>query len=103
MLVQYGVRQADALIDFDEVLSLAREHHPKLIIAGGSAYPRKIDFAKFREIADEVGCFIFWLIWLILLVLLQEIFIQSPFPHAHIVTSTTHKTLERTTRWSYFN
>ena len=53
--VQYGVRQEDALIDFDEVERLAREHHPKLIIAGGSAYPRAIDFKKFREIADEVG------------------------------------------------
>ncbi|MEW5728438.1 MAG: serine hydroxymethyltransferase, partial [Pseudomonadota bacterium] len=53
--VQYGVRQQDAQIDFDEVEALAREHKPKLIIAGGSAYPRTIDFARFRKIADEVG------------------------------------------------
>ena len=90
--VQYGVRKEDALIDFDEVLSLAKEHHPKLIIAGGSAYPRIINFAKFREIADEVGA--------LLLVdmahfsgLVAGGIYPSPFPHAHIVTSTTHKTL----------
>ena len=90
--VQYGVRKEDALIDFDEVLSLAKEHHPKLIIAGGSAYPRIINFAKFREIADEVGA--------LLLVdmahfsgLVAGGIYPSPFPHSHIVTSTTHKTL----------
>ena len=90
--VQYGVRKEDALIDFDEVLSLAKEHYPKLIIAGGSAYPRIINFAKFREIADEVGA--------LLLVdmahfsgLVAGGIYPSPFPHAHIVTSTTHKTL----------
>jgi glycine hydroxymethyltransferase len=90
--VQYGVRKEDALIDFDEVLSLAKEHHPKLIIAGGSAYPRIINFAKFREIADEVGA--------MLLVdmahfsgLIAGGVYPSPFPYAHIVTSTTHKTL----------
>ncbi|MEE8145566.1 MAG: serine hydroxymethyltransferase, partial [Kiloniellales bacterium] len=55
--VQYGVRPDDHLIDFDEVAQLAREHKPRLIIAGGSAYPRFIDFARFREIADEVGAF----------------------------------------------
>jgi len=90
--VQYGVRQADALIDFDEVLSLAREHHPKLIIAGGSAYPRKIDFAKFREIADEVGAFLLVDMAHFAGLVAGDIY-QSPFPHAHIVTSTTHKTL----------
>jgi glycine hydroxymethyltransferase len=90
--VQYGVRKEDALIDFDEVLSLAKEHRPKLIIAGGSAYPRIINFAKFREIADEVGA--------LLLVdmahfsgLVAGGIYPSPFPHSHIVTSTTHKTL----------
>jgi glycine hydroxymethyltransferase len=90
--VQYGVRREDALIDFDEVLSLAKEHRPKLIIAGGSAYPRIINFAKFREIADEVGA--------LLLVdmahfsgLVAGGIYPSPFPHSHIVTSTTHKTL----------
>ena len=90
--VQYGVRQEDALIDFDEVLSLAREHHPKLIIAGGSAYPRKIDFAKFREIADEVGAFLLVDMAHFAGLVAADIY-QSPFPHAHIVTSTTHKTL----------
>ncbi|MCG8511778.1 MAG: serine hydroxymethyltransferase, partial [Rhodospirillales bacterium] len=55
--VQYGVRQEDGLIDFDEVESLAKEHKPKLIIAGGSAYSRVIDFAKFRQIADAVGAY----------------------------------------------
>ena len=55
--VQYGVRQEDGLIDFDEVERLAREHKPKLIIAGGSAYSRVIDFARFRAIADEVGAY----------------------------------------------
>jgi glycine hydroxymethyltransferase len=90
--VQYGVRREDALIDFDEILSLAKEHRPKLIIAGGSAYPRIINFAKFREIADEVGA--------LLLVdmahfsgLVAGGIYPSPFPHSHIVTSTTHKTL----------
>ena len=56
--VQYGVRQQDNLIDYDEVAALAKEHQPKLIIAGGSAIPRQIDFAKFREIADSVGAFL---------------------------------------------
>ena len=56
--VQYGVRKEDALIDFDEVARLAREHRPKLIIAGGSAYPRTVDFQRFREIADEVGAYL---------------------------------------------
>ena len=90
--VQYGVRREDALIDFDEVAALAREHSPRLIIAGGSAYPRTIDFARFREIADEVGAH--------LMVdmahfagLVAGGAHPSPFPHAHVVTSTTHKTL----------
>jgi glycine hydroxymethyltransferase len=90
--VQYGVRQQDGLIDFDQVGALAREHHPKLIIAGGSAYPRVIDFARFRAIADEIGAY--------LMVdmahfagLVAGLVHPSPIPHAHIVTSTTHKTL----------
>ena len=89
---QYGVRQQDALIDFDEVSSLAREHRPKLIIAGGSAYPRKIEFSKFREIADEVGAF-FMVDMAHFAGLVAGGVYHSPFPHAHIVTSTTHKTL----------
>jgi glycine hydroxymethyltransferase len=90
--VQYGVRQQDGLIDFEQVGALAREHHPKLIIAGGSAYPRVIDFARFRAIADEIGAY--------LMVdmahfagLVAGLAHPSPLPHAHIVTSTTHKTL----------
>ena len=90
--VQYGVRREDALIDFDEVARLAEEHKPKMIIAGGSAYPRVIDFARFREIADAVGAY--------LLVdmahfagLVAGGAHPSPIPHAHVVTSTTHKTL----------
>ena len=65
--VQYGVKRDTALIDYDEVESLAKEHKPKLIIAGGSAYPRIIDFKKFKEIADSVGAMLL-LIWRISLV-----------------------------------
>tara|TARA_Y100001970_G_scaffold45236_1_gene56726 strand:- start:25423 stop:26748 length:1326 start_codon:yes stop_codon:yes gene_type:complete len=90
--IQYGVRKEDALIDIDEVAVLADEHKPSLIIAGGSAYPRIIDFSAFRAIADEVGA--------LLLVdmahfagLVAGGVHPSPFPHAHIVTTTTHKTL----------
>lgn len=90
--VQYGVRRDDHLIDFDEVEALAKEHRPSLIIAGGSAYPRIIDFARFREIADSVGAF--------LLVdmahfsgLVAGGVHPNPLEHAHIVTTTTHKTL----------
>ncbi|MCG8504002.1 MAG: serine hydroxymethyltransferase [Sphingomonadales bacterium] len=90
--VQYGVRREDALIDFDEVASLAQEHKPKMIIAGGSAYPRVIDFARFREIADSVGAY--------LLVdmahfagLVAGGLHPSPMTQAHVVTTTTHKTL----------
>lgn len=90
--VQYGVRQQDCRIDYDEVARLAKEHNPKLIIAGGSAIPRQIDFAKFREIADSVGAY--------LMVdmahfagLVAGGAHPSPFPHADIATTTTHKTL----------
>jgi glycine hydroxymethyltransferase len=90
--VQYGVRRDDHLIDFDEIESLVREHKPKLIIAGGSAYPRVIDFARFRAIADSVGAY--------LMVdmahfagLVAGGAHPSPLPYAHIVTTTTHKTL----------
>jgi len=90
--VQYGVRRDDALIDFDEVARLAETHRPKLIIAGGSAYPRIIDFARFRAIADSVGA--------ALLVdmahfagLVAGGAHPSPLDHADIVTATTHKTL----------
>ena len=90
--VQYGVRRQDARIDMDEVADLARAHKPSMIIAGGSAYPRAIDFAAFRAIADEVDA--------VLLVdmahfagLVAGGAHSSPFPHAHVVTTTTHKTL----------
>ena len=90
--IQYGVREQDALIDFDEVERLAREYKPKIIVAGGSAYPRIIDFARFRNIADQTGA--------VLMVdmahfagLVAGGVHPSPFPHAHIVTTTTHKTL----------
>ena len=90
--VQYGVRKQDARVDFDEVAELAKAHKPKLIIAGGSAYPRTLDFPKFRQIADEVGA--------LLMVdmahfagLVAAGVHPSPFPHADIATTTTHKTL----------
>ncbi len=90
--VQYGVRKEDALVDFDEVERLATEHKPKIIVAGGSAYPRRIDFEKFRAIADSVDA---------LLMVDMAHFAglvaggahPRPFPHAHIATTTTHKTL----------
>ena len=91
-VVPYGVRREDERIDFDQVRDLAREHRPKLIVAGGSAFPRAIDFARFREIADEVGC-----------LLMADIahpaglvaagLHPSPVPYADFVTTTTHKTL----------
>jgi glycine hydroxymethyltransferase len=90
--VQYGVRREDGLIDFDEVARLAREHKPKLIIAGGSAYPRIIDFAQFRAIADEVGA-IFHVDMAHFAGLVAAGIHPSPLPHAHVVTTTTHKTL----------
>ena len=90
--VQYGVRKQDALIDFDEVRELAKEHQPKLIIAGGSAYPREIDFAPFRGIANEVDA-IFLVDMAHFAGLVAAGVHQSPFPHAHVATSTTHKTL----------
>ncbi len=90
--VQYGVRKQDSRIDYDEVRALAKEHNPKLIIAGGSAIPRQIDFAEFRKIADEVGA---------LLMVDMAHFAglvaggahPSPFPYADVATTTTHKTL----------
>ncbi|MEM7766335.1 MAG: serine hydroxymethyltransferase [Pseudomonadota bacterium] len=90
--IQYGVRKQDLLLDYDQVRELATEHQPKMIIAGGSAIPRIIDFAKMREIADSVGAY--------LLVdmahfagLVASGHYPSPFPHAHVATTTTHKTL----------
>ena len=90
--VQYGVRQQDALIDMDQVRDLAKANKPKMIIAGGSAYPRIIDFAAFRAIADEVGAY-FLVDMAHFAGLVAAGVHPSPLPHAHIVTSTTHKTL----------
>ena len=90
--VQYGVRKDDALIDFDELAALAREHKPKLIIAGGSAYPRILDFPRFRAIADEVGAY-FQVDMAHFAGLVAAGVHPSPMPHAHVVTTTTHKTL----------
>jgi len=90
--VQYGVRQQDAQIDYAEVEDLARTHRPKLIIAGGSAYPREIDFARFRAIADEVGA-LFMVDMAHFAGLVAGGVYPSPLPHAHVVTTTTHKTL----------
>ncbi|MGI5517186.1 serine hydroxymethyltransferase [Streptomyces sp. CA-106131] len=91
-VVPYHVTEADNLVDMDEVERLAKEHRPKMIIAGWSAYPRQLDFAAFRRIADEVGAY--------LMVdmahfagLVAAGLHPSPVPHAHVVTTTTHKTL----------
>ncbi|WP_310467484.1 serine hydroxymethyltransferase [Sphingomonas sp.] len=90
--VQYGVRRDDHRVDFDEVERLAKEHRPKLIIAGGSAYPRHFDFARFRAIADEVGALLLVdMAHFAGLVAAGEH--PTPFGHAHVVTTTTHKTL----------
>jgi glycine hydroxymethyltransferase len=90
--VQYGVRKEDAQIDFEQVERLAAEHKPKLIIAGGSAYPRVIDFARFRGIADSVGALLFVDMAHFAGLVATGIH-PSPLPHADIVTTTTHKTL----------
>ena len=90
--IQYGVKKTDNLLDYEQVQTLATEHQPKLIIAGGSAIPRIIDFKRMREIADSVGAY--------LLVDMAHFagfvaagLYPSPFPHAHVATTTTHKTL----------
>jgi glycine hydroxymethyltransferase len=90
--VAYGVRQDTELIDYDAVRSLAREHKPKLIIAGASAYPRTMDYAPFREIADEIGA-LFMVDMAHIAGLVATGLHPSPVPLADVVTSTTHKTL----------
>ena len=90
--IQYGVRAEDALIDYDEVERLALEHEPRLIIAGGSAYPRTIEFERLRAIADRVGAF-FMVDMAHFAGLVAGGVHPSPIPHAHVVTTTTHKTL----------
>ena len=90
--VQYGVRREDSRLDYEQVEALAIEHKPKVIIAGYSAYPRAVDFARFREIADSVGAML-----MVDMAHFAGIVAagrhQNPVEHAHIVTSTTHKTL----------
>lgn len=91
-VVPYGVDQETERVDYDEVLRLAKEHQPKMIIAGYSAYPGELDFAKFREIADEVGAYLMVdMAHFAGLVATGDY--PSPVPHADVVTSTTHKTL----------
>ena len=90
--IQYGVRQEDGLLDYEELERLAREHKPKLIIAGGSAYPRTIDFARIRRAADEVGAY-FMVDMAHFAGLAATGVYPTPLPHAHVVTTTTHKTL----------
>jgi len=90
--IHYGVRKDDALIDYDEVEALAKEHRPKILLAGGSAYPRQIDFARFREIADSIGAW-FMVDMAHFAGLVAAGLYPSPFPHAHVATTTTHKTL----------
>jgi glycine hydroxymethyltransferase len=90
--VAYGVRAQDHLIDYDEAAEVARANQPKVIIAGGSAYSRAIDFKKFREIADDVGAILMCdVAHYAGLIVAGEY--PNPFPHAHVVTTTTHKTL----------
>lgn len=90
--VQYGLNVATGTIDYDQMVALAREHKPTVIIAGGSAYSRVIDFAKFRAVADEVGA-ILHVDMAHFAGLVAAGLHPSPFPHAHVATSTTHKTL----------
>lgn len=90
--VQYGVRKEDGLIDYAEVEALAKQHKPKLIIAGFSAYPRVVDWAKFRQIADSVGA-LFMVDMAHVAGLVAAGSYPSPLPHADVVTTTTHKTL----------
>jgi glycine hydroxymethyltransferase len=90
--IQYGVRQDDGLLDYEELERLARTEKPRLIIAGGSAYPRVIDFARIRAVADEVGALFMVDMAHFAGLVAAEVY-PSPLPHAHVVTTTTHKTL----------
>ena len=90
--VAYGVRQQDHLIDYDEAAEVAKAEMPKVVIAGGSAYSRNIDFGRFREIADSVGALLMVDIAHYAGLVAGGVY-PNPFPHAHIVTTTTHKTL----------
>jgi glycine hydroxymethyltransferase len=90
--LSYGVRREDGRIDFDEIERLAETHRPRLIIAGGSAYSRIIDFARFRAIADAVGAYLMVDMAHFAGLVAGGVY-PSPLPHAHVVTTTTHKTL----------
>jgi glycine hydroxymethyltransferase len=90
--VQYGVRKEDGLLDYEELAALAAQHRPKLIIAGGSAYPRFIDFARIRAIADSAGAY-FMVDMAHFAGLVAAGIFPSPMEHAHVVTTTTHKTM----------
>ncbi len=90
--LQYGVRREDGLLDYKQLESVARAERPKLIIAGGSAYPRVIDFARIRRVADEIGAY-FMVDMAHFAGLVAADLFPSPLPHAHVVTTTTHKTL----------
>ncbi|MEI4768905.1 serine hydroxymethyltransferase [Psychrobacillus sp. FJAT-51614] len=90
--IDYGVDKETELIDYENVRAIALEHKPKMIVAGASAYSRTIDFAKFREIADEVGAYLFVDMAHIAGLVAAGLH-PNPVPHAHFVTSTTHKTL----------
>ena len=90
--IQYGVRKQDSLLDYDQVQELATEHQPKMIIAGGSAIPRIIDFKRMREIADSVGAYLLVDMAHFAGLVAAGVY-PSPFPYAHVATTTTHKTL----------
>ncbi len=90
--VQYGLNPETGLIDYDEVEALAVEHKPKMIIAGFSAYSQELDFARFREIADKIGAFLFVDMAHVAGLVAAGVY-PDPIPHAHVVATTTHKTL----------
>lgn len=90
--IQYGVRKQDGRVDMDEVRSLAKEHQPKMIVAGFSAYSRVLDWAEFRAIADEVDAILFVDMAHVAGLISAGVY-PDPFPHAHVATTTTHKTL----------
>ncbi|MEL7116360.1 MAG: serine hydroxymethyltransferase [Pseudomonadota bacterium] len=90
--VQYGVRESDLMIDYDQIEALALEHKPQMIIAGGSAIPRQINFARMREIADKVGAYLLADVAHFAGLIAAGLY-PSPFPHCHVATTTTHKTL----------
>jgi glycine hydroxymethyltransferase len=90
--IQYGVLKENSLVDFDQVEALAQEHKPEVIIVGGSAYPRTLEFARFRAIADSIGAYLFVDMAHIAGLVAAGVH-PSPFPYAHVATTTTHKTL----------